>query len=223
MKPIGFIFDMDGTMIDSMAYHAKSWALFCEAHKINIPIKKVLQITTGRTCSECMNILFDKTLDTALGLELVAHKETLYRNLFESEFKEVHGFKAFLKKAQLLGIPWAIGTAGDKHNIAFALKHLRLAYSPEFIVGGDEGWRGKPEADIFLAAAKGLNLSPDRCVVFEDAPFGIEAAKRAGMRAIGLTTSHTKEDLDKPHVIAIGENYEELMPKEPVQALFNLS
>ena len=96
MHKLGFIFDMDGTMIDSMGYHAKSWALFCEAHGLTHPLPKVLQMTTGRTCVECMDLLFERPVDRQEALDYVHHKESLYRDLFESEFREVKGFKAFI-------------------------------------------------------------------------------------------------------------------------------
>jgi len=114
-----------------------------------------------------------------------------------------------------------MGTAGDKTNIAFALKNLQLAHPPQFIVGGDEGYRGKPEPDIFLAAARGLGIAPSNCVVFEDAPFGIEAARRGGMRAIGLATSHSPYELDQPHVLAVVNDYDALRAMPAVLDLLN--
>ena len=114
MHKLGFIFDMDGTMIDSMGYHAKSWALFCEAHGLTHPLPKVLQMTTGRTCVACMILLFGRPVVRQEALDYVHHKESLYRDLFESEFREVKGFKAFIAHITERGLPWAMGTAGDK-------------------------------------------------------------------------------------------------------------
>jgi len=219
MKKLGFIFDMDGTMIDSMGYHAQSWALFAEAHHLKQPLETILKMTTGRTCVECMDLLFERPIDTTTALAYVDHKESLYRDLFEADFREVRGFKAFIERITKLGIPWAMGTAGDRTNIAFALKHLALQYPPQVVVGGDEGHRGKPEPDIFLAAARGLGMAPENCVVFEDAPFGIEAARRGGMRAVGLATSHEANELWQPHVLAVANNYDDLLTLPEIQAL----
>jgi beta-phosphoglucomutase-like phosphatase (HAD superfamily) len=100
-----------------------------------------------------------------------------------------------------------VGTAGDQHNIAFALEHLALDEAPHAIVGGDEGLPGKPEPAIFLEVARRLNVAPEHCVVFEDAPLGIEAARRAGMRAVAVCTGHTAEELAGPHVMAAIDHY----------------
>ena len=104
-----------------------------------------------------------------------------------------------------------IGTAGDAANVAFAFSHLKLNPEPRVVVRGDMGLRGKPEPDIFLEAARQLGVAPEHCVVFEDAPLGIEAARRAGMRAVAITTTHSVAELAGEHVIASAPNYEVLL------------
>ena len=126
-------------------------------------------------------------------------------------FREVLGFKAFLTEAYKAGVPCAVGTAGDAANVAFAFSHLKLNPEPRVVVRGDMGLRGKPEPDIFLEAARQLDVAPEHCVVFEDAPLGIEAARRAGMRAVAITTTHSVAELAGEHVIASAPNYEVLL------------
>ena len=101
-------------------------------------------------------------------------------------------------------------TAGDAANIAFAMGHLALHQAPQAIVGGDEGLPGKPEPAIFLEVARRLNVAPEHCLVFEDAPLGIEAARRAGMRAVAVCTLHRAEELAGLHVLAAIEHYQGL-------------
>jgi beta-phosphoglucomutase-like phosphatase (HAD superfamily) len=88
------------------------------------------------------------------------------------------------------------------------------------VVGGDEGLPGKPEPAIFLEAAKRMGISPEACIVFEDAPFGIEAARRAGMRAVALCTSHRAEELAGPQVIASANHYLDLMNSGFLETLY---
>ena len=219
MAPLAFVFDMDGTMVDSMPAHARSWEVFTRRHGIRMPVAEVLRKTTGRTGVECIRILMGEDIADARAVELINEKEALYRDFFSREFREVKGFREFARQALQRGLKLAVATAGDRNNIAFALGHLKLAQRPDAIVGGDEGIAGKPEPDLFLEAARRLQVPAAQCIVFEDAPFGIEAARRAGMRAVAVCTTHSPEELAGPHVIAQANDYEELMNKKFLETL----
>ncbi len=211
MRVQGLIFDMDGTMIDSMPYHAQSWIVFARKHGLDIDVDELLRRTTGRTGVECMEMLFNRSMALQERWDLVHQKEQIYRELFAPVFAEVPGFKAFSALAHARGLRIGVGTAGDKHNIAFAMQHLQMDPPPHALVGGDEGLPGKPEPAIFLEAARRIGADPRACIVFEDAPFGIEAARRAGMRAVAVCSSHSAEQLTGDHVIAHVGNYHDLI------------
>jgi beta-phosphoglucomutase-like phosphatase (HAD superfamily) len=166
-----------------------------------------------------MNELFQTELSAERSLALSHEKETLYRELFSPVFREVAGFTEFAARSRAMGLKVGVGTAGDKHNIAFAFSHLKLPETPHAVVGGDEGLPGKPEPAIFLEAARRMGVKPADCIVFEDAPFGIEAARRAGMRAVALCTSHSAVELNGPHVMASVRNYHELMNQQFLENL----
>jgi beta-phosphoglucomutase-like phosphatase (HAD superfamily) len=209
-KPV-FIFDMDGTMVASMPFHQESWVIFAERHSLKISVADLMAKTTGRTGHECMEILLEKKLTAEQSLALVAEKESIYRELFAPRFSEVQGFRKFAEIARQAGIQYGVGTAGDQHNAAFVLKHLAMSHPPEIVVRGDEGLAGKPNPDIFLEVARRLGADPSQCIVFEDAPFGIEAAKRGGMRAVAMCTGHTAKELAGPHVMASATHFDELI------------
>ena len=205
------IFDMDGTMIDSMPWHARTWVEFSRLHDLNIPLDEVMRRTTGRTGPECMVELFGPDLGEAQYQSLSDQKEELYRELFAPVFTEVAGFTQFEASARARGLKVGVGTAGDRHNIAFVLSNLRLAQEPHAIVGGDEGFPGKPEPAIFLEAARRMSKGARNCIVFEDSPFGIESARRAGMRAVAICSTHNPTQLAGPHVLAAVRDYHELL------------
>ncbi len=213
------IFDMDGTMIDSMPFHEKSWVLFCQQQGVHMPIEEVMRRTTGRTITECIPLVLDRPLSADELDALAEHKEALYREMFAPVFREVPGFGAFLQHILARGLTWGVGTAAGPSNIEFAMRHLAL--TPPAVVGG-HGLRGKPEPDIFLTAAERLGVAPEHCVVFEDAPFGIEAARRAGMRAVALCTSHAAHELQGPHVIAQAPDYHALLAQGAARAALGL-
>jgi beta-phosphoglucomutase-like phosphatase (HAD superfamily) len=205
------IFDMDGTMIDSMGCHAQSWIEFTRRHGIHVDVADLLRRTTGRTGAECMTELFARPIPREEALLLIAEKESIYRDLFAPVFREVPGFTEFASQALRIGLKVGVGTAGDQHNIAFAMAHLKLPFTPHALVGGDEGFPGKPEPEIFLEAARRMAIHPSACIVFEDAPFGIEAARRAGMQAVALCTSHTPPELAGPHVLWAAPDFNTLI------------
>jgi beta-phosphoglucomutase-like phosphatase (HAD superfamily) len=186
-KVEALIFDMDGTMIDSMPWHARSWVEFVARHGLVLDVSDILARTTGRTGAECMRELFERELSDAECLALVHEKEEIYRAMFSDNFTEVAGFTAFARAAVARGLKVAVGTAGDRHNIEFAMSRLKMDPLPLAIVGGDEGFSGKPTPAIFL-----------------------EAARRGGMRAVAVCSTHSAAELAGPHVIAAVRDYNEL-------------
>jgi len=219
MQVSALIFDMDGTMVDSMPWHAKSWVEFSHRHGVDMDVAELLRRTTGRTGIECMRELFERDIGEAEARALVDEKESIYRELFSPVFAEVGGFKAFAAQAARRGLKLGVGTAGDRHNITFAFSLLKMQPAPMAVVGGDEGLPGKPEPAIFLEAARRLGAAPGQCIVFEDAPFGIEAARRAGMRAVAVCSSHSAEQLAGPHVVAQVRDFHELIDKNFLENL----
>jgi beta-phosphoglucomutase-like phosphatase (HAD superfamily) len=205
------IFDMDGTMIDSMPAHTQSWLEFVRRHAIEVDVHDMMRRTTGRTGVEVMAELFQRALTPDEAVGHLHEKESIYRELFAPQFAEIPGFGRFAELAQARGLRIGVGTAGDRLNIAFAYTNLRMRREPDATVGGDEGLPGKPEPAIFVEVARRLQVDPAHCIVFEDAPLGIEAARRAGMRAVGICSSHSAEQLAGSHVLAHAPDFHTLI------------
>ncbi|MGI4778290.1 MAG: HAD family hydrolase [Janthinobacterium lividum] len=204
------IFDMDGTMVDSMPWHAKAWIEYARRRGMALDVPDFMRRTTGRNACECACELMGREVTEAESAEITHEKETIYRELFSANFAEVAGFRAFAAQAAARRLKIAVGTAGDRHNVEFVMSRLEMDPPPLTIVGGDEGLPGKPQPAIFLEAARRIGVAPERCIVFEDAPFGIEAARRGGMRAVALCTTHSAAELSGAHVLAAVRDYEEL-------------
>ena len=208
------IFDMDGTIIDSMPVHRSSWAQFAAHHGLSEQAEELERATSGRTGVEGMRALFGAELPLELAQAYVHEKEALYREQFGAQFRWVDGFERFAMWARTLGLRCGLGTAGDRHNVRFCLERLPkpdLDGLFEVCVGGDEGMPGKPDPAIFLAVAQRMGVAPADCLVFEDSPAGIAAAGHAGMRAIALLTSHSAEELAGSHVVAAVPDYHALL------------
>jgi beta-phosphoglucomutase-like phosphatase (HAD superfamily) len=214
------IFDMDGTMVDSMATHKSTWIDFARKHGVALDADEMMRRTTGRTGAECVRVLLNQPdMDEALAWSLVHEKEQLYREQFGPVFAEVPGFSAFYAAARAKGLRCGIGTAGDIYNLEFALGHLQLSPAPDASARGDEGLSGKPTPAIFLAVAERMAVAPADCIVFEDAPFGIEAARRAGMRAVSICTGHSAEELAGTHVLAAAPHFHALLQSHFLETL----
>jgi beta-phosphoglucomutase-like phosphatase (HAD superfamily) len=211
MMTRALIFDVDGTIVDSMPAHARSWDVFRRRHGLDISVEEILRRTTGLTGVECIRELMGQQISDEAALALIGEKEADYRHIFAADFREVAGFSAFVARAQALGLKFAVASAGDRNNLAFVWDRLGLQRQPEVEIRGDMGLPGKPAPDMFLEAARRLGVSPAECIVFEDAPFGIEAAARAGMRAVAICSTHTPAELAGAHVLSHVRNFEELM------------
>ena len=213
------IFDMDGTMIDSMPWHAHAWIELTRRRGIFLDIPDFMTRTTGRTANECIRELLGRDVPQDEADAITHEKETIYRELFSARFTEVAGFCAFAAEVAGRGVKVAVGTAGDIHNVHFAMSRLNMQPAPLAIVRGDEGLPGKPQPAIFLEAARRINAAPAHCIVFEDAPFGIEAARRAGMHAVAICSTHSAQQLAGPHVLAAVRDYTELMNTDFLESI----
>lgn len=213
------IFDMDGTMVESMPWHARAWVEYARRRDMPLDVADLMRRTTGRTAIECARELMQRDVTEAESDEITHEKETIYRELFSAAFAEVAGFNVFARAAVARGLKVAVGTAGDRHNIEFVMSRLKMDPLPLAIVGGDEGLTGKPTPAIFLEAARRIGIDPANCIVFEDAPFGIEAARRGGMRAVAICSTHSAAELAGPHVIAAVRDYDELVHSNFLETL----
>jgi beta-phosphoglucomutase family hydrolase len=184
-----FIFDMDGTIVDNMSFHTASWVTFFQRRGKDIDADEFFRTTAGRQGAEIIRSHMGEHLDDAEVLLLNQEKESVYRELYEPHRKTVDGFDDLIAQAKLRGVALAVATAAPNANITFTLDGLDLRQHFDTVVGAADVPRGKPHPDVFLLAAERCGVTPEHCIVFEDAPLGVEAARRAGMKAVVLTTT----------------------------------
>jgi len=174
------LFDLDGTLVDSRAVVERHWGRFAERHGIDVGA--VLAVAHGVRSSDVIRLVAPN-LDAAAEAALLDAEEEVDTDGLEV----VRGAPDVL--AGLTPGSWGIVTSGHR-----ALAQRRLAAVglpvPAAMVCGDEVARGKPDPEGFLAGARLLGVAPESCVALEDAPAGLRAARAAGMRVIGITTTH---------------------------------
>jgi beta-phosphoglucomutase len=198
-----FIFDLNGTMIDDMQYHSAAWfSILNDDLKAGLTREEVDRQMYGKN-EELLDRVFGKGRFTPQELAEVSHKKELsYQAAFRPYLQLIPGLPALLEKARQHKIRMAIGSAAIPFNIDFVLDNLGIRHYFDAIVSAADVEISKPNPETFTKAARILNVPPEDCIVFEDAPKGVEAAFNAGMRAIVLTTMHEKEEFRRyPNVL----------------------
>lgn len=211
MAKRALIFDMDGTIVDNMAFHTQSWITFFERRGRVVDADEFFRTTAGRQGKEIIRSHMGEHLDDDEVAVLNHEKEAVYRELYAPHLKAVAGFEDLIADARSQGIALAVGTAAPPANVEFTLDGLDLRRHFETVVGATDVPRGKPHPDVFLEAAKRCGAEPANCIVFEDAPLGVEAARRAGMRVVVITTTLPAESFAEfDNVIAIVDDFASL-------------
>ncbi|GLS17458.1 beta-phosphoglucomutase [Labrys miyagiensis] len=196
----GLIFDMDGTLVDNMHVHNDAWETWHQRHGIPFNRETFFQETAGRANREVVK--WAKPDATELELETLGlEKEAIYREIYRGQMAPLPGLLAVIAACEAHGQKMSVATAAPPENAALVLDGLDLRRHFVTVVSPSMGYRGKPHPDLFLAAAEAMGLEPAQCVVFEDAPLGIEAAANAGMRAVGVTTMLDAAALQAPNVV----------------------
>lgn len=190
------LWDLDGTLVDSEQYHWRSWRDTL-AHE-NYPV-------TYQQFRQSFGQKNDRILRAWLGADTAAEriqrigdaKEEEYRRLAREEgLVALPGAAAWVTRLRQRGWRQAIASSAPRANVDVMLSVLGIDGAFDAIVAAEDVTAGKPDPQVFLTAAARLGIPPDRCVVVEDAAAGIEAARRAGMRSIGVSrTARLAADL----------------------------
>ena len=214
-----FLFDLNGTMIDDMQYHCKAWFNFLndDLHA-NLTWDQVKAQMYGKN-TELLIRVFGKDRFTKEEMDILSvEKEKRYQAEYRPILKLIAGLDEFLEEAKEAGILMGIGSAAIPFNINFVLDGLHLQHFFKSIVSADDVIESKPDPETYLKGAKELGVLPEECIVFEDAPKGVEAAERAGMKAIVITTMHEAHEFAAyTNIIGFIKDYNELVFKNLIK------
>ncbi len=208
-EDLTFIFDLNGTIIDDMHFHTKAWhQLLNEELGANLSWNQVKLEMYGKN-PEVLDRVFGKgRFSEEEALRWSIKKEENYQQEYRAHLSLIPGMREFFEKASQAGVKMALGTAAIPFNVDFVLDNLHIRDYFSAIVTADDVLLSKPNPETFTKGAELLGREPEDCIVFEDAPKGVEAAQNAGMKAVVLTTAHPKEDFDQyDNVLAFIEDY----------------
>ena len=186
-----FIFDLNGTMIDDMEYHTIAWNdILNDDLNAGLSREDVRNQMYGKNEELLGRVFGDGHFTPEEVAAISMKKERSYQKAFLPELRLIRGLPGFLEASRARGIRMGIGTAAIPFNIDFVLDNLSIRDYFGAIVSADDVKISKPHPETFLRAAERLGVAASECAVFEDAPKGVEAALRAGMRCVVLTTMH---------------------------------
>ena len=200
------LWDVDGTLIDSREYHWLSWQGALAAEDFRVTAEQFAQ-SFGRRNDEILRGYFPSY--TAEEIERVGEaKEVAYRELVrERGIDLLPGVGHWLERLREEGWLQAVASSAPRRNLEVIIAALGLEKYFSAVAAAEDVTDGKPDPQVFLAAAAKLGVPPGSCVVVEDAPAGTEAARRAGMRSIGVLSSH-----DELRADLVVRTLEELRP-----------
>ncbi|MFN0111100.1 MAG: HAD family hydrolase [Blastocatellia bacterium] len=184
------IWDLDGTLINSVDLHWEAWREVMAAENITISFDDFVA-DFGKRNDEIIRGRIDPRMSDAEVVRLADFKEETYRRFVRSKgLTLLPGAEHWLRKLRTDGWLQALGTSAPQGNVDAAFEALGIAELFDAVMSADFVKAGKPSPDVFLAAAAAMNIAPEHCIVVEDAPAGIEAARRAGMKSVGVLTTH---------------------------------
>jgi beta-phosphoglucomutase len=189
----GVLWDLDGTLIDSADQHYVAWrdAL---AQRGRGHTREEFMRGFGKRNDMVLRAIFGDALPPEEAARVADDKEQRYRRLVrEDGLEPLPGVMDWLSRLKKQGFRQALATSAPPANVAVVVEVLGLGRFFDATASADDVERGKPEPDIFLEAARRIDVPPARCVVVEDSPYGLEAARRAGMKSVGILSDHHRE------------------------------
>jgi beta-phosphoglucomutase family hydrolase len=189
MTSLAMVFDMDGVLVDSNPLHREAWEVYNLRHGIQTD-ESAHGRMYGRRNDEIVRDFFGDQLSE---VDVAAHgaaKEAVYREMMAASLESalVPGVRQFLTRHAAL--PMAVATNAEPANVDFLLDRARLREFFRIAIDGHQVRHPKPHPEIYLRAADLLGFPPSDCVVFEDSEAGAAAGVAAGMRVVGVSTTH---------------------------------
>ena len=204
----GLIFDMDGTLIQNMPYHMKAFNILAERLGYQM-LQPVTNKFYGRHNDEIFRAIAPQWVIDKYGLQYLSdEKEAIFRELYAGNVRLTDGLEELIADARSKGVKCYIGSAGPRVNLELIWNGAELDGKIDGYICGDDVVNFKPHPEIFLKSCEGMGLSPEDCVVFEDAISGIKAGWAAGCKGVALSTTATAETLAADGVEHIVPNFE---------------
>jgi HAD superfamily hydrolase (TIGR01509 family) len=208
---------MDGVIVDSNPYHKIALKEFCKKHGRNLSETELREKIYGRRNQDWLTNIFGP-LDPETMKQFADEKEALFREVYEKDIRPLDGLIDFLNKLDQSKITRVIATSAPRANVDFTLRKTGTTRYFSTILDDSFVKEGKPNPEVYLKAAAAVDYKPECCIVFEDSLAGVSAARNAGCKVVGITTTHTRDELDNTDVVI--DTFSGLEPKVLISKLF---
>jgi beta-phosphoglucomutase len=216
-KEIAVIFDMDGVIVHTNPYHSKAFRAFFSARNLSPTDEEFAEHMFGKSNSYILSHFLERTIEGDELRLMEDEKESLFRKIYEPFIEPITGITSFIEDLYQHGVRLGVATSAPVANLDLILTKVPLRGKMGSILASEDVKKHKPDPEVYLTSAKKLGVSPDQCVVFEDSFSGISAALNAGMKVVGVLTSHTAEELPPCNLYV--QDYSE-MSFEKIKELF---
>jgi beta-phosphoglucomutase len=205
-----FLFDLNGTMIDDMQYHIIAWHRILNDLGADISLERMKEECYGKN-HELLERTFPGRFTVEEKDKMSYAKEEAYQKAFKPKLKLMNGLEIFLRQAKQHDIKMAIGSAAIMFNLDFVLDNLFIRHYFDVLISADDVSNSKPHPETYLKCADALAMKPHECLVFEDAPKGVECAVNANMKAIVIKGTHEMHEFQRyNNIIQYIDSYSEL-------------
>lgn len=194
MQNFAVIFDMDGVIVDSNPTHKSAIKQFLDKHGKSMSDREMREKVYGRINRDWLQATFPGIGDEKIR-EYIQEKEQIFREMFAEKLVPLPGLPEFLEDLSNHDVPLAVASSAPEVNVDWVLENTGLQDYFKVILHEGYVHHGKPHPEMYLKSIKALNMEPSRCIIFEDSLSGVEAGKRAGGIVIGVTTTHSGDEL----------------------------
>ena len=202
----GIIFDMDGTIVDSLPYHYKAWKIFFKENKVENFSKKLKDYKGGGTLDLMTAVYGNKYSRKELKI-MTDDKEIIFREIYKNNVVPIMGFMDMFELIKSKNILVGLASNAVRKNVKMILSELKIYEKFDSIICGDEVRKGKPDPEMFNETVDRFNLKKEECLIFEDSAEGVSAAVNSRVDVVGITSSTSEKILiDKGCKTAI-DNY----------------
>ena len=205
----GIIFDMDGTIVDSLPYHYKAWEIFFKENKVENFTEKLKDYKGGGTLDLLTTVLGNDYSKKELK-SMVDDKEIIFRNIYKNNVIPIEGFIQMLESIKSQKILVGLASNAIRKNVKMILNELKIYNEFESIICGDEVENGKPNPEMFNRTAARFKLDKKDCLIFEDSIEGLQGAVNSGIDAVGVRSSSSDKILKSAGAKETIKNFENI-------------